>query len=43
MKKKYIVELTEDERFALREVVKKLAGTRQVIGRFRRPSAFYTL
>jgi hypothetical protein len=27
MKKKYIVELTEEERFALREVVKKLTGT----------------
>lgn len=27
MKKKYIVELTEDERFALREVAKKLIGT----------------
>ena len=27
MKKKYVVELTEDERFTLREVVKKLKGT----------------
>ena len=27
MKKKYIVELTEDERSTLREVVKKLKGT----------------
>jgi hypothetical protein len=26
MKKKYIVELTEEERFSLREVVKKLTG-----------------
>jgi hypothetical protein len=33
MKKKYIVELTEDERFTLREVVKKLTGTSQKVKR----------
>jgi transposase len=33
MKKKYIVELTEDERVTLREVVKKLKGTSQKVKR----------
>lgn len=35
MKKKYIVELTEDERFALQEVVKKLRGTSGKVKRAR--------
>ena len=33
MKKKYIVELTEDERSALQEIVKKLKGTSQKVKR----------
>jgi len=33
MKKKYIVELTDDERSSLREVVKKLKGTSQKVKR----------
>jgi len=33
MKKKYIVELTDDERSTLREVVKKLKGTSQKVRR----------
>ena len=33
MKKKYIVELTEDERSTLQEVVKKLKGTSQKVKR----------
>lgn len=33
MKKKYIVELTEDERSTLQEVVKKLRGTSQKVKR----------
>lgn len=33
MKKKYIVELTEDERLTLQEVVKKLKGTSQKVKR----------